>query len=108
VIENLETVPSLSRGRHVNQGKKNAGDDLKKKNGERGAAEDVKPTRGITGDRVPCRFANGGAKLEPLVEPGADSSDQAHGCLTPFPFALGLPVVGISPPLMKSFPSSIL
>ena len=108
VIENLQAVPGLSRGRHVNQRKQNAGDDLKQENGERGAAEDVKPARGITRDRVPGRFANRRAKLEALVEPGADSSDQAHGGLTPLIFAVGLPVVGISPPLMKSFPSSIL
>ena len=52
VIESLQAVPGLSRGRHVNQRKKNSGDDLKKENGERGAAEDVKPTCGITRDRV--------------------------------------------------------
>ena len=108
VIESLQAVPSLSGGRHVNQRKKNAGDDLKEENGERGATEDIKPTRGIAGHRVLDRFANCRAKLEAMVEPGADCSDQAHGGLTPFVFAVGLPVVGISPPLMRSFPSSIL
>src|SRR5580704_2221559 len=108
MIETLQAVPSLSGGRHVNQRKKNAGDDLKEENCERGTTEDVKPTRSITGNRVLDRFANCRAQLEAVIEPGADCSDQAHGGLTPFLFAAGLPVVGISPPLIKSFPPSIL
>ena len=47
VIENLQAVPGLSRGGHVDQRKQNSGDDLKQENGERGAAEDVKPACGI-------------------------------------------------------------
>jgi len=108
VIESLQAVPSLSGGRHVNERKKNAGDNLKEENGERGTTEDVKPARCITGNRMFGRFSNGRAKLEAMIEPGADYSDQAHGGLTPFVFAVGLPVVGISPLLMKSFPPSIL
>jgi hypothetical protein len=108
VIESLQAVPSLSGGRYVNQRKKNAGDDLKEENGERGTTEDVKPTRGITGNWVLGRFANCRAKLETLVQPGTEFGDQAHGGLSSFVFAVGLPVVGISPPLIKSFPPSIL
>ena len=47
-------------------------------------------------------FANGCAKFQAFVEPGADGCDQAHGGLTLFMLAVGLPVVGISPALMKS------
>jgi len=64
VIESLQAVPSLSGGRHVNQRKKNAGDDLKEENCERGTTEDVKPARCITGNRMFGRFSNGRAKLE--------------------------------------------
>jgi hypothetical protein len=46
-------------------------------------------------------------EFEAMVEPKADSLNQAHGGFSPFVFAVGLPVVGISPPLMKSFPSWI-
>src|SRR5437588_1015638 len=108
VIERLQTVPGLPGGRHINQRKKNAGDHLKHENGERGTAEDIKPTRGITRNGMLDRFANCRAHLETLVEPRADLADQAHGGLTPPLFADGLPVVGISPPLIRSLPSSIL
>ena len=54
VIESLQAVPGLSRRRHVNQRKQNAGDNLKKKNSERGATEDVEPTRGIAGNGCPA------------------------------------------------------
>ena len=56
---------------------------------------------------VDAVFANGRAQLEAVVEPRSDSSYQAHGGFAPFMFADGLPVVGISPPLMRSFPFSI-
>src|ERR1044072_6911278 len=108
VIERLQAVPGFSGGRHVNQRKKNAGDHLKHENGERRPTEDVKPTRGIPGYMVFGRFANCRAELETRVEPGTVSSDQTHGALPPGLFAVGLPVVGISPPLIKSFPPSIL
>jgi hypothetical protein len=54
------------------------------------------------------RFPNRPAHLQPLIEPAAEFSDQAHGGLTIVVFAVGLPVVGISPACMKSFPSSTL
>jgi hypothetical protein len=53
-------------------------------------------------------FANHGAKLQALVEPIPDFTDQPHIGLTLVVFAVGLPVVAISPALIKSLPSSIL
>jgi hypothetical protein len=53
-------------------------------------------------------FANFRAKLKPLIKPFPDFPDHAHVSLAPILFAVGLPVVGISPALMNSFPSSIL
>ena len=59
VIEDLQAVPCLSRGGHINEREKNPGDNLKNENGQGGAAENIKPACGIARNRCVGRFPNG-------------------------------------------------
>lgn len=107
MIESLKAVPRLSRRRHVDEGEQYAGDNLEHETRESGAAENIEPTCGLTRNRVFGRLANRRAKLQSQVEPVAELSDQAHVVPPLFTFA-ARPGVGISPALMRSFPSSTL
>src|ERR1700746_88775 len=108
MIEGLKAIPCLSRRRHVNQGKENAGDKLEHEAGECGAPENIEPAGGVARNRVRGDFAKRCSKLQPQIEPVAQFLDQAHVTHPPALFATGDPGVGISPALMRSFPSSIL
>src|SRR5579863_1986709 len=108
VIENLQAVPGLSGGRHINESQENPGDNLKHEAGQRSAAENVKPTCSLARHAMLCGFANLRAKLKPLIKPPPDFPDHAHVFLAPALLAVELPVVGISPALMNSFPSATL
>ena len=107
VIESLEAVPRLSGRRHIDQRKQYAGDNLQHKTRERGAAEYVEPTCGLARNRMPGSFANRRTKLQPEIEPLADFLNQAH-VVPPGLVSAARPGVGISPALIKIFPSSIL
>jgi len=106
VIEDLQTIPCFSGGWNIEEGEKNAGNNLESEHRERSAAKNVRPTRGLPRDSMLHDLADGGGKLKPLVEPGAHTLDQAHGGLPIVMFvrgtifvrrATGAPVVGISP-----------
>src|SRR5229473_405549 len=75
---------------------------------ESGAAEYIEPACGLARNRVFGSFANRRSKLQPEIEPVAEFLDQAHVVFPPALLAAGSPGVGISPALMRSFPSSIL
>src|SRR5208282_487627 len=110
VVEDLKAVPSFPRGRHINQCKKNSGKDLKNKDDKRSATENIKPARRIARNGVLCGFTKGLTNLEARVQPITDLSDQTHRRVSKVTSddCVFWPGVGISPALMKSFPSSIL
>ena len=108
MIDRLQAVPSFASGGNVDDREKNAGDNLQDENGERRAAEDVEPARGVSRHGMLGGLAHGGRDLQARFEPVADFSDQVHGSFPMWIKALGLPGVGNSPALMRSFPSSIL
>ncbi len=69
VIERLQTVPCLSRRRHIDQRKQYARDNLEHQNGERGAAENIEPARGLPRNLVEGHLTNGCAELQSQIEP---------------------------------------
>src|ERR1700722_19610116 len=81
VVQDLQTVPGFAGGWYINQSEQNSRDKLQPERRHCGASEDVGPACGISRDRVLHRLANWCGELKPLVEPVADSSDQAHGGL---------------------------
>src|ERR1700688_1177905 len=107
VVECLETVPSFTGGRHVNESQHDPGNHLQKENYEGGTAENVKPACGFARNRMLHRFADRRAKLETRVQPFANGFNQAHGRIS-LTILEAWPGVGISPALMSSFPFSIL
>jgi len=111
VIEYLQAIPCFSRGRHIKEGEENAGDKLEHEHSERGAAEDVSPTCGLTRHGVFHRLPDRRGELEALVKPVPHVLDQAHGGLPTEIFiklAVGDPVVGISPASISSLSCSTL
>src|SRR6266436_2985013 len=107
MVKGLEAVPCLSRRRDVDHRKQDSGDNLQHETGERGAAENVKPTRGLAWNRMLGSLANRPTQLQSQIEPLADFLNQAHVIPPRFVFA-ARPGVGIWPALIKIFPSSIL
>ena len=71
VIENLQAVPCFSRGRHIEEGEQNAGDQLEHEHRERGAAKDVSPACGLARDRVLHRLPDRRGELQ-----GADRTSR--------------------------------
>ena len=69
VIENLQAVPRFSGGRHIDERKKNPGNDLKHEAGQSGAAENIEPTCGLARHRMPGGFPNRRTELKALIEP---------------------------------------
>src|SRR5258708_7194653 len=57
-IQNLQAVPSLAGGGHIDEGEKNSSDNLEGKHSERGAAEDVKPACRLPRNGVLHRVAD--------------------------------------------------
>ncbi len=98
VVEGLQAAPGF-RGRwNIDEGEQNSGDDLQHEDGERGAAEHIKPARGIPWDRMLHGFANRRRQLQAPVEPFPDLGNHAwHGGFFPTRAALGDPGVGSSP-----------
>ena len=78
VVEELEAVPRLARGRRVNQRKQNAGHDLQHEQHRGGAAKDIPPAcaagRNGMRRRVHGRLAEAEAMLEPVVHSHAEFS----------------------------------
>ena len=82
VIENLQTVPCLARGRHVKESQQNSSDNLEHEHRECGAAEDVSPARRLARDRMLHGLANRCRQAEGAASNQAPTSfDQAHGGL---------------------------
>ena len=105
VIQNLQAIPCFSPRGHVDQSEENAGDELEYEHRERGAPKNVSPACGLARDRVLHSLPDRRGKLQPLVEPGPDFLDQAHGGLSTEMFVrLGAPGVGRAPALMSNFP----
>jgi len=107
MIEGLETVPSFTGGRHVNEREHDARNDLKKEHYEGSAAENIKPTCGFAWNGVLGGFADGRGKLEARVQPRANRFDQTHVRIS-LTMLEAWPGVGITPALINSFPLSIL
>src|SRR5690349_2461864 len=107
VIERLQTIPSLVCRRHIDECQHHSGDKLEYKDRESSAAEDVCPARGFARNRMPCRFFYDARELQPIVEPAADSFDQAHGGFLSLVLARK-PGVGNSPACTRSSPPSTL
>jgi len=78
VVQRLQTAPSLARRRNINQGQQDSSNELKKEDGERGAAEHIEPARCVARHRMLCRVTNGSGQLQALVKPLPDLSDHAH------------------------------
>src|SRR5580658_6791212 len=75
MVKNLETVPSLPGGRHVNQCKENSGEDLKNKHDKGGATEHIKPACRIARNGMLRGFTEGLTNLKARIEPITDLSD---------------------------------
>jgi hypothetical protein len=110
VVEDLKAVPGFTSGGNIDQGEENSGEDLKDKHDKGGAPENVKPARRIAWNGVLCGFTESLANLEARIQPIAYQSDQTHRRVSKVTSDdhFFWPGVGISPPLMNSFPSSIL
>jgi len=78
VVQRLKTAPSLARRRNINQGQQDSGNELKKEDGERGAAEHIEPARCVARHGMLRRVTNGSGQLQALVKPLPDLSDHAH------------------------------
>jgi hypothetical protein len=72
VVQRLQAAPRLAGRRDVNQRKKNPRHELQEKYGECRAAENVKPARCVSRNRVLGGFANGSRKLQAPIEPFSD------------------------------------
>ena len=79
MIQSLQAAPCFAGRGHINQRQQNSGDNLQKKDGERGAAKDVEPARRVSRHGMFSGLANRRCELQAMVEPFADSLDQAHG-----------------------------
>src|SRR5579863_1478095 len=110
VVENLKAVPSLTGGWYINERQQNAGKDLKNKDNRGGASENVEPTGGIPRNGMFCGLTHSLSNLETRIQPLTDLSDQPHRRASRVTSSdrVFWPGVGISPALIKSFPSSIL
>src|SRR6202051_427349 len=107
MIQDLEAAPSLSCRWHINQREQYASDNLDHEARERSAAENVEPAGGFTRNGMLGRLSNRRAQLQAQIEPLTEFLDQAH-VVPPRVVLAARPGVGISPALMRSFPSSIL
>ena len=109
MVEVFEARIRLGGRRCVNESETGARDNLEYKTEQCAAAEYVKPAGGFARYPMFHRLANRSANLKARVEPLANGFDQTHGRISVTIFeAVGLPGVGISPALIKSFPLSIL
>jgi hypothetical protein len=75
VIQCLEAAVCLAGARYVDEGQKNAGDDLQTERGESRAAEHIKPAGRLAWNRMLHRFANDFSDLQAMVEPRANFWD---------------------------------
>src|SRR6266478_6602895 len=107
MVKGLEAVPCLSRRRDIDQREQDASDNLQHETRERGAAEHIEPTCGLARNRMLGSLANRPTQLQSQIEPLTDFLNQAHVVPSRFVFAVR-PGVGISPALIKIFPSSSL
>src|SRR5262249_48107288 len=104
VVQRLQAVPRLGRGRHVDEREQDTGQELQYEDDECSATEHVPPARGAAGHRMPGRVPDRRGELEPGVEPCADLRElQAHGGLPVESNAMP-PGVGSSPAWITSAP----
>src|SRR5271154_1083288 len=108
VIQSLQAAPCFARRGHINQRQQNSRHQLKQKNCERGAPEDVEPARRVSRHGMLSSLANGCRELQTVVKPFADLLDHAHGSFSDDRLATGSPGVGNCPALIVSTPFSTL
>ena len=85
VIQSLQAAPRLAGRGNIDQRQQNSGDKLEKEDGERRAAEDVKPTCRVARHGMFRGLANGCRQLQAMVEPFPNLFDQSMMRMAAFP-----------------------
>jgi hypothetical protein len=79
VIQNVQAIPCLSGGGHVDQRKQDTRHNLKHEQDKGGTPKDIPPTGCLIGDGVESHLFDGLAELQTVIKPGVQSLQPAHG-----------------------------